>query len=135
MRKVFLIAFLAVFVFTACRYFQAPSEQLQDIVDAANKKCPAMLDTESRIDSVSLWNGNTLRYHYTLVHASAQNIDSAQFHRDMWPGILSNTKLSPYLQKLREDQITVENIYYDQYKKRIATFRVTPKDYDSGFIE
>ena len=102
---------------------------LEILVEEANKDYPARIDSETRIDNIEVHGENTLRYNYTLLNVLAQNVDTFQFRRALWPGILSMIKLSPDMKKLREAGTTIEYHYNDQQNKPICTFTITPAHY------
>jgi hypothetical protein len=128
----FSCLFIAI-VFCGCSYFTSDEEKLIEFIKKVNKKCPAMVDSETRIDSVEFRDGTTLRYNYTLVNVIAEKVDTAAFNRALWPGLLSNLRLSPDMQKLREDGLNAEYLYNDRSGKRISVIRITPSHYNSGF--
>lgn len=105
-------------------------ENLSEVAKAINEKCPQMLDSETRLDGIEVKDPNTLVYRYTLVNLLAANLDTAQFYRAMWPGLISNIKISPEMKKLRENNTIIEYYYQDKTNKPVYTFRMGPSDYN-----
>lgn len=105
-------------------------ENLSEVAKAINEKCPQMLDSETRLDGIEVKDPNTLVYRYTLVNLLAANLDTAQFYRAMWPGLISNVKVSPEMKKLRENNTTIEYYYQDKTNKPVYIFRMGPSDYN-----
>ncbi|MBL7931434.1 MAG: hypothetical protein JNL60_06015 [Bacteroidia bacterium] len=88
-----------------------------------------MIDSETRIDAVELRGEDTLVYQFTLVNFSGKNIDTAQFYRAMWPGIISNIRISPEMKGLREAGAKFMYVYKDKESKLIYSFRILPHNY------
>ena len=94
-----------------------------------NAKCPKMLDSETRLDGIEVKEPNTLVYRYTLMHVVSQNVDTVEFYKLLWPGIISNIKLSVEMKKLREAKTTIAYFYQDKNNVPIYTFRIEPEAY------
>lgn len=105
-------------------------ENLAEVAKVINEKCPQMLDSETRLDGIEVKDPNTLVYRYTLVNLLAENLDTAQFYRAMWPGLISNVKVSPEMKKLRENNTIIEYYYQDKTNKPVYAFRMGPSDYN-----
>ncbi len=88
-----------------------------------------MVDSETRIDAVELRGEDTLVYHFTLVNFQRDNIDTAQFNRAMWPGIISNIRISPEMKRLRLANVKFVYSYQDKEAKPICQFKILPKQY------
>jgi hypothetical protein len=120
---------IALLVFTACDPDKQNAEELQQIISKINKKCPAMIDSETQLDGIDLKNEKTIRYNHTLIHIFVNNIDTHQFYLDMWPGLLSTVRVSPEMQKMRDNKMNFEYFYRDRAHQAIYTFKISPKDY------
>lgn len=128
--KPFLFLFLF-FIFISCTDKEA--EHRKDLVRVAeeiNEKCPQMLDSETRLDGIEVKDPNTLVYHYALIKLEKKNVDTAQFYRMLWPGIISNIKTSVEMKKLRENNTLIEYLYLDKSKDTIYVFRIGPEAYN-----
>ena len=121
-----LIAVLT--LFSGCELFQ-PEPDLDDIVNDMNRKCPMMIDSETRLDKISVDDPSFLSYHYSLVNIEASRVDTHQFRLAMWPGLLSTIRLSPEMQKLREEEVTIRYYYNDKNQEPISVFVFAPADY------
>ena len=137
MRKEFKQAVLGLLLCFACIALSSCQSEEQDfaselnsIASELNKKCPQMLDSETRIDGLSFEEPNTLVYHYTLVHVDKDKVDTVEFRKNLWPGILSNIKISKDMQKLRDHRTTVCYVYGDGKNRFIYRFSVRPEDYE-----
>lgn len=121
---------LALLLFTRCNNQQASAEALSKTVAEMNKKCPQVIDSETRLDGLEFKAPNTLRYNYTLLHINLSILDTHQFRTLMWPGLLSTVKVSEQMKKLRDDQVTIEYYYQDLDKHPVYLFTIRPEDYN-----
>lgn len=117
-------------VFTHCQPSAPPEKSLQEIADELNKKCPQMVDSETRLDGIQIKDGNkTIVYKYTLINLSAEQVDTLAFRKALWPGILSLIKTSPAMKTLRDQETRFEYYYQDKQSQLIYNFKVAPADY------
>jgi hypothetical protein len=131
MRKHSYLLFALIIMLSSC------AESIEDHVlalvktaDELNEKCPKMIDSETRLDGIGVKEPNTLVYNYTLVNLLSQNVDTTEFYRALWPGIISTIKVSVEMKKLREHHTTIEYFYQDKNKVPIYTFRIGPEAYN-----
>jgi hypothetical protein len=124
-------SFMLAVVLSGCDQ-KANNDELADTVHEINQKCPVMVDSETRIDGLEVLGENTLRYNYSLVNVQRVNVDTSQFRRAMWPGILGMIRVSSDMQKLRDQNTTIEYSYKDRNGNHIYTFVVRPQDYNSN---
>lgn len=129
--KHLFIYFFVMFCFYSCgNSVEKNMQNLSEIAKEINEKCPQMLDSETRLDGIEVKEPNTLVYRYTLINMRAKNIDTTQFYRAMWPGLISNIKVSLEMKKLRENQTHIEYFYQDKTNKEVYTFKIKPEDYN-----
>lgn len=105
-------------------------DDLRHIAEDVNKKCPRMVDSETRLDGLQIKEPNTLVYRYTLVNAVLTPADTHQFYLSMWPGLLSFIKVSKELEKLREHGTEIHYEYKDKSDKVFYTIKIKPEDYN-----
>lgn len=130
MFKHFSILCLAFFLFSNCESKEEKNmRQLNKSAAQLNEKCPQMLDSETRLDRIEVKEPNTLVYKFTLMNVLAKNMDTVLFYRAMWPGLISNIKVSLEMKTLRENKTTIEYFYQDKENNRINSIRITPEDY------
>lgn len=122
--------FLLIFLFTACDINSDNEVNLAKIANEFNKKCPQMIDSETRIDRIDITEPNTIIYKYTLINLPAKNVDTIEFKKALFPGIISIIKLSPEMKPLRENATNFEYQYSDKSNIPIYTFKIFPKDYN-----
>jgi hypothetical protein len=125
----FLLGIFLICCCSSCRYLDSEQDELEQIVAGLNQKLPQKLDSETTIDKIEVKDSGTLLYSYTLVNLTASAIDTQQFYKALWPGILSHIKVSREMKKLRDMHITIEYLYKDKTGKFIYLFKVRPEDY------
>lgn len=117
-------------VLSGCIILLGCSEpDLRQTAIEVDRKCPLMVDSETRLDRVFTEGENVLVYQFTLVNVHVMNVDTALFRKQVTPGLLANLRVSPELGKLRDmDAIVVYN-YMDRHGNPIQTLRFGPRDY------
>lgn len=132
MKSKSIIAFVSSFlivVLLSCSSEVNYLTELRGIADQINRKCPQMLDSETRLDGIEVGAPNTIIYKYTLVNIKSEDVDTVAFNRAMWPGLVSNIKVSQDMKKLRDNNTIVYYAYRDKSNKPICTLLIQPKDY------
>lgn len=112
---------------------QAPTAEeqysLKDIATEFNRKCPKMVDAETRIDGIEIIGDKTVVYKYTLIHAATGALDTAEFRKALRPGIISMIRVSKEMEGLREKGVIFHYRYSDKSSKPLCTIHVYPADY------
>lgn len=130
MLKHFFVFILLIVTLTQCDDATEKNRRdLSKVAEAINEKCPRILDSETRLDGIEVKEPNTLIYKYTLMNILSQKVDTVQFYRALWPGIISNIKVSGEMKKLREANTFIDYYYQDKVNKPIYTFHISPADY------
>lgn len=130
MRKLVLLCLGCLLWFCGCTSGEQENrEELLRSATAINEKCPKMLDSETRLDGLGVKEPNTLVYNYTLVNLVADHVDTVQFYRALWPGVISHIRVSPELKKIREANTSIEYAYRDKNNRLFYTLRISPSDY------
>jgi hypothetical protein len=119
----------ALVLFTHCTGNRPDAKPLEQIVADINAKCPQMIDSETRIDGIEIKANNVLAYKYTLINLSAANVDTSEFRKALWPGLLAIIRTNPELQELRNRQTVFEYNYLDKQKQFVYSFKILPRDY------
>ena len=120
--------FIIIFSLTNCQE-SSNKDDLKQIVDGLNKKCPKMIDSETKFEGLEFIEPNKIIYKFTLINLSVLNVDTTQFKLALWPGILSTIKISSEMKKLRDNQTNIDYLYLDKYKRHIYTFKIVPENY------
>ena len=127
-----LLVSLIWLICTYCSSKSGAGNTTGELAAAINKKCPKMIDSETRLDKVDFKEPNTITYHYTLINLLKQNVDTAQFYQALWPGLISFIKVGSEMKSLRDSQGTVEYCYKDRDGLDIYCFKIGPKNYNQN---
>lgn len=126
--RVNIFIFIIIFSLSNCQE-SSNNDDLKQIVDGLNKKCPKMIDSETKFEGIEFIEPNKIIYKFTLINLAVQNVDTTQFKLALWPGILSTVKVSSEMKKLRDNQTNIDYLYLDKYKRQIYTFKIVPENY------
>ena len=102
---------------------------LQETATEINQSLPMTIDSETRCDSVIPLPNKTLMYVYTMVNASASDIDKDYFAAEMRPFLVNTVSTTSEMSIFRDYDVTVAYKYRDKDGIEIATIKVTPDDY------
>ncbi len=127
--KGFFIFFVVTVSLHSCEDSISHEASIEQEVASINKKCPQMLDEETRLEKVVFTKPNLIKYDYSLVNLEKKNVDTAQFRIALWPGILSNIRVDKNLYELRKQGIHFQYRYFDKSKELIYTFKISPDNY------
>lgn len=94
-----------------------------------NKKCPMMVDGETRLDSVQAIGNKTLQYHYTLVNYSVEELDREKLRTTMQVHILNEIKTKPEMKVFREKGVQLVYFYKDKVADSVLLLVYKPEDY------
>lgn len=127
--SVFLVILSFACMLLACSEQVKYEDELEKVCKNINNKCPQMLDSETRFEGVQYLAPNSLHYKYTLVNLSQPVVDTGAFRSSLWPGLVSNIKVSRDMKKLREHETTMYYSYFDKSSRLIYTFTIVAQDY------
>jgi hypothetical protein len=98
-------------------------------INESNKDLPRMIDLGTRADDIiALPNYNTIRYLYTLVNTSKNEIDTNKLD-NLYYNILNNIKTNSDLKIFKDKKMIFEYLYNDKYGDEIINFRFEYEDY------
>jgi glycogen synthase len=103
---------------------------LANVATIVNKKCPKMIDPETRLDAVVWWPNRTVIYRYTLINANSFVIDKQQFTDQQRRKIIARYESDERLRIFRDGGVTVKDEYLDKSGIPITEIVVGPKDFD-----
>jgi hypothetical protein len=108
---------------------QTVEEQLVSAAAEINKKCPYMLDDETRADSLASGPGKSITYYYTLVKRSASQLDIPRLQEQLRPAVVQNVQTNPTMEPLRNLQVKFLYKYADKNGSPAFDLSVVPPDY------
>jgi hypothetical protein len=103
-------------------------EKLAQACSNLSKTLPKMIDKDTRLDSVSTGADRIWHYHYTLINAHADQLDSTKFSNILKPGILEFYRTNPDLESFRDNGVTCDYEYFDVGGNHITDIEVGPND-------
>lgn len=101
---------------------------IEEQVKNINAKCPATIDSDTRLDKVELAEGPTLSYYYTLTKVKGLN-DTIVFKQALWPGLLAGVRTNSAMQALKDAQFKIAYVYRSAENKYLCTVVIGPGDY------
>jgi hypothetical protein len=111
-------------------YFNPSTEdQLEKAANIINKKCPVMIDRETRLESAVTLPGKGFQYNFTLMNMVVDSVNIATFNEEMTRLLLHSVKTTPQLKAYREREVTISYSYSDRNGKFISTIVITPEMY------
>ena len=121
---------------TACTGNTTPEETvpakpttLASATEFINDRCPEVVDSETRLDSVLLSKENQLSYYYTLPNKESSGINPSAFNAFLLTGIINNVRSNPDLRMHRDSSITFVFNYRGRNGELITEFSVGPERY------
>lgn len=105
-------------------------DEVQQMIEKINTKCPAMIDSETQLLSVQSLPDPGIRYNFKLVKV-AQATDTNALKNLLWPGLLANIKVDESLQVLRDQHFSFVYTYKDKNDQYICSLLIRPKDYET----
>jgi hypothetical protein len=125
----FFILFFSI-VFVQCNTSQKIDNKAIEVVNKFNKKCPMMIDSETRMDGIDVKN-NSIVYKFTLINLKLENVDTSTFNKNLRPGIINSIKENKDLDELKRINSVFEYYYKDLENKFIYSFKINPEDYNN----
>jgi hypothetical protein len=104
-------------------------EVMIQLASEINQSCPIMVDGATRLDNVAALPDKVIQYNYTLILASKDELDEAQFLNVMKPKLLNNTRTNPEMKIMRDNKATLNYFYKDKNGIFFTSFKITPEMY------
>jgi hypothetical protein len=129
---VFVICF-AVAYFVAAYFLskdeKSPNVMLIENARVANKSMPKMLDSITRLDSISV-DETILKYHHTLINIEKNNsdMDFDLIKSTMTKKSQDNLDTNPIMKEYRENNVYLQYIFNDKNQKEVFEYTVRHQD-------
>jgi hypothetical protein len=104
-------------------------ERLGKEIKAATKKLPIVLDSLTRLDSITYLPKDTLVYNYTITGVANGNVDIEQFNSLMLPMLIKELK-EEKMKRFREFQMLIIYRYLYEDGERVSDIIITPNQYN-----
>lgn len=110
------------------------SVEKQLIADAVefNKRCPYMIDKDTRGDSVIGGPGRRITYYYTFVNHSRVEFNAEELRKHIAPRLIEHVKTSGETQSMRNNKVTLVYRYSDKNGEFLFEVKVGPEQYTSS---
>ena len=102
--------------------------QLLKMTNEINKRCPFMMDSETRLDKTGTYR-NSIYYYCTLINYSIGEVDVKYLIYKVKPALLNRIKTNPDMKFMRDNKVTFIYNYRDKSGIQIVSFKFTPQDY------
>ena len=107
----------------------AYEQVLNNAASELNKKCPFMVDKETRLDNAITMNENEFQYNYTLINTLHGNLNVQAAEKLIRPTLLNLIKTNPNLKTFRDNKTTLSYHYSDMNGVFLFSIRFTAEDY------
>ncbi|MFZ4620056.1 MAG: hypothetical protein ACOYNS_05835 [Bacteroidota bacterium] len=104
-------------------------EQLAAAVVEINRQCPQNIDDQTRLDSVSMGEGRSISYFYSLTALSQNEVDTAALRKYLFPRLVANAKTGSDMSFMRENLVSMVYHYSDKNGEKTLSFSIEPHDY------
>lgn len=102
---------------------------IREAASELNKKCPIMIDQDTRLDSAQVLPEKVFQYHYTFVNLAKSELEVDTVRKYMEPGLIDNVKTNPDLKIYRDNGVTMAYHYQDKDGVFLLKISVTPEHY------
>jgi hypothetical protein len=94
-----------------------------------NKNCPQMVDSVTRLDNTLVISGKIIYYNYTYINKDTFEINMDELKKNLYENILNNIKTNPNLKLYRENDVTFNYYYKDEYGNFLMEIEILPEQY------
>lgn len=102
--------------------------QLIKMTNEINKKCPFMMNSDTRLDNTGAYRKNVY-YYCTFINYSISDVDVKYLIYKLKPALLNDIKTNPDMKFLRDHKVNIIYNYRDKSGIHIVSFKFTPQDY------
>ena len=134
-----IIIFIGIIFYVYDRYFAnnkdkslknlSLNEELMKVVNEYNKMAPFMIDANTQFDNMTLLPGNEVRYSFTAVNMTKDEVDVDEFKNDLTELFINQIKTNPDLSNFKKLKVTVSYSYKDMGGVHICSIKITPDMY------
>lgn len=106
-------------------------ELLQEFSEKTNRKCPMVVDKNTRLDNTIVLSNKTVQYNYTFINLEKKDFNFKGIESHFKPNILNNVKTNPGLKFFRDNKVTLSYSYKDKNGNFIFKYKVSPDLYNN----
>ncbi|MFH0261398.1 DUF2569 domain-containing protein [Vibrio barjaei] len=104
-------------------------QQLIEIANKVNKTLPQMLDSETKLDSVSA-SGHELQYRYILVNYNSVDLDADLLTSNMRPNLVSSACSTEAILNFLNEDVLIKYSYFDKLGVHVTSIDIKKSDCD-----
>ena len=131
MKNIYFTILLSFLTLCSCTQKSFETE-INEIANETNKNLPTMVDSDTRLESVSAESGKVYKYHYTLLNVDKRNFNAANFSENQKQTILSginSIKNKSGFNFFNENNVTFSYSYNDKNGENLLNISILPSDY------
>lgn len=103
--------------------------QIERLARSINYKCPFMVDSDTRMDSVYFPDDTTFRYDYTLVKVDQEDVDIKGLTGYIGSRLMERVQTSSTMKVHRDSGLTLVFYYRDRKGDYVTQIIIKPEDY------
>jgi hypothetical protein len=107
---------------------QKRSVALQQLAEQTNKQLPVMVDSETRVDRMTVLAPDLVEYSYTFVNSPKDELEPEAFAAEVRPKLLERYRTSDNMKAFRENRIAISFSYHSKDGQLITNIVVSAKD-------
>ncbi|MDU1903455.1 MAG: hypothetical protein E6772_01620 [Dysgonomonas sp.] len=131
-----VVFFILFFGLTFMQCTDKTQKFVENLVADANKDNPRMMDKFIRLENCEALPGHTMRYNYTLLFSTSEEVDSIEFKKNMTPYLIYNLQRSGEISNvLRDMDVTFIHSYKNEDGKQIGYIVLNPEDYKKEVVD
>jgi hypothetical protein len=108
-------------------------ESLSELVENVNKMCPVMIDTETRLNKVTVSADKTVQFDFVLVNISATQMDVELLKSRIEPSLINEVKTNAQMKAFRDNQAILQYDFSDKKGTFLFSTVVKPEDYNTYY--
>lgn len=132
MKNLYFLIFICFLTFSFSCTQKSYETEIRDIANNANRNLPTMVDSETRLESVSPESGKIYQYNYTLINVEKGNFNATNFSERQKSKILSGInklKNRSGFKFFVENNVTFSYSYNDKNGKNLLKILISPSEY------
>ena len=105
------------------------NKALKEAVAKINEQAPFMIDANTQFDEMVLVNSRTLKYNFTAINMTKEDVDVEEFKESLIPMAVNQMRTNPQAERIRKLEVTVIYSYVDMNGEFICDITITPDMY------
>ncbi len=106
------------------------NKDLMQLVSEYNKQAPFMIDANTQFDNIMLLPGNKIRYTFTAVNMTKDEIDVDAAKDEQATMLINQIRTNPQMKIFRKNKVSFSLLYKDKDGDFIYELAITPDMYE-----